>query len=357
MSRLNVHLGEAAFYECRSATSIYVPGSIKEIKDMTFSGCTAVVDITISEGVEIIGEGAFQSIEAWEVVLPDGVKQIDDYAFNNAKKLTSLTIPDSVTEIGERAFAWCSALLRIHIGTGVTSIGTNAFVVSTEKKFTLESENETAWTYDWTGDKRVIAYRITFMDRDGLPLLSDFVGMGEKTLAYAPEMEDFSTKEADYTFTGWEPEITEETVVDGDAEYTPVYESAAKKYLVQFKDHDGTKIADLELPYGTDLYGARPDDPQRKADEHYTYTFSGWSPALTEGTKVTKAAEYVAQYTSVERLYTLTFLDYDGTTLKEVKKPYGTVIADEAPTPERASDEEHSYTFTGWQPAIDEGTY
>lgn len=112
-------LGKEVFYECRSATSIYVPGSIKEIKNMTFSDCTAVVDITISEEVEIIGEGAFQNIEAWEVVLPDGIKQINDFAFNNAKKRTF--------------------------------IGTNVFMVGTEKKFMLESENETAGAHDWTG--------------------------------------------------------------------------------------------------------------------------------------------------------------------------------------------------------------
>lgn len=65
-------------------------GQYKKIKDMTFSGCKAAVDITISEGGVIIGEGASQNITVRSVVLPEGEKQIGDYAFNNAAKRTSI---------------------------------------------------------------------------------------------------------------------------------------------------------------------------------------------------------------------------------------------------------------------------
>ena len=52
-----------------------------------------------------IGNGAFEDCKSLtSVTIPDGVTKIDEYAFRGCENLTSITIPDSVTYIGEDAF-------------------------------------------------------------------------------------------------------------------------------------------------------------------------------------------------------------------------------------------------------------
>jgi len=345
-------LGDRAFYECTSAASIHVPGSVREVKSMTFSACRAARAITIDEGVESIGEAAFQGSAVTELTLPGSIKTIGDFAFNNSKSLHTLKIPDSVTGIGKKAFASCNALLRIHIGTGVASIGTNAFVVAGEKKFRLDSENETAWAYDWAADNRVIAYQITFKNADGSVLNSDFVPMGEKILTYAPLLEGHFTETETFTFTGWEPELTEDMVVAGDAEYTARYTSVERLYTLTFLDYDGTTLKEVQKPYGTVIAGEAPT-PERAAEGEHTYTFAGWQPALDEGDTLTGDAAYEAVYTSGLKQCRVVFQNHDGSVLKSFSVPYGETVSGRAPAASRQREGLNTYSFAGWQPALD----
>ena len=350
-------IGETAFYECRAASSIHVPGSVREIPKFAFAYCEKAADIQIDEGVEIIGETAFQSCGCKELTLPGSVKTIGERAFGHSKNLWKLTIPDSVTTIGPYAFTWCNILRVITIGTGVTSIGENAFALSKEKGTQLYSENDTVWAYDWTGDKRVISYYVTFRHFDDEWSFFHLIPMGDKLLDWAPNVWDDYTDEEILTFAGWEPELTEESVVTCDAEYVAVFTSEPRKYHVVFKDYDGSVISDLQLPYGTDIYTAKPADPEREPDADHTYQFAGWTPALTEGTMVTGDAEYTATYADADRKYSIRFLDHDGSVISDLQLPYGTDIYAAKPADhEREADESNTYTFSGWEPALPEGT-
>lgn len=71
-----------------------------------------------------------------------------------------------------------------------------------------------------------------------------------------------------------------------------------KKYTVTWKNHDGSVLeTDTGVTHGTTptYNGATPQKPE---DEHFTYTFNGWSPALEA---VTGDAEYTAQFTAVSK--------------------------------------------------------
>ena len=82
----------------------------------------------ITYSVTSIGEWAFADCSSLtSVTIPESVTYIGYYAFDYCSSLTSLTIPNSVTSIGEGAFDYCSSLTSITIPNSVTSIGDRAF--------------------------------------------------------------------------------------------------------------------------------------------------------------------------------------------------------------------------------------
>ena len=142
-----------AFSGCTSLTSIMIPDSVTSIGDEVFINCTNLASITIPDSVTSIGDGAFwnctnltsitfgtnskftsiavsafyQCTSLTSITIPDSVTSIGESAFAGCSSLTSITIPDSVTSIGNGAFSGCTSLTSITILDGVTSIGRGAF--------------------------------------------------------------------------------------------------------------------------------------------------------------------------------------------------------------------------------------
>ncbi|MCH5292725.1 MAG: leucine-rich repeat domain-containing protein [Treponema sp.] len=70
-------------------------------------------DVTIPDGVRIIGSNAFEAKAITSVVIPSGVVQIQSLAFFNCSELTSVTLPVSVREIADDAFWYCDSLKNL----------------------------------------------------------------------------------------------------------------------------------------------------------------------------------------------------------------------------------------------------
>ncbi len=90
-------------------------------------------------------------------------------------------------------------------------------------------------------------------------------------------------------------------------------------------------------------YGATPSfdsaTPTKPSTAQYSYSFTGWSPQVSE---VTGDIIYTAQFSETVRSYPVTFVNFDGTTLKVESVLYGNGAT--APgVPGRTG-----YTFAGW---------
>ena len=125
-------IGEHAFFDFSSLTSVTIPDSVTSIGNDAFYGCSDLTSITIPDSVTSFGDGAFSLCYGLKsFTIPNRVINIGSYAFFGCIGLTSITIPDSVTNIGDHAFNYCTNLTSITIpfvgekadGTGATHFG------------------------------------------------------------------------------------------------------------------------------------------------------------------------------------------------------------------------------------------
>ena len=159
-------IGDSAFFDCTSLTSVIIPKSVTSIGSLAFLGCIRLTNVTIPDGVTSIGDAAFAGsstsinvsrenknycsvdgglynkqkttilhpgkIQNGTFRIPDGVTSIGGYAFDGYRSLTNVTIPDSVTNICYGAFLDCIKLTDVYY----------AGTASDWAKITIEEGNE-----------------------------------------------------------------------------------------------------------------------------------------------------------------------------------------------------------------------
>lgn len=165
-------IGEDAFQDNTTITSVTIPANVTEIGSNAFAGCTNLTSVnyegdwsnlTIQSGNPAVQDAANELLfdfdftpdntavivtsykgTAADVTIPSRyqgkpVTTIGHAAFFNSA-VTSVTIPDSVTSIDDNAFGFCSQLTNISIPNSVTYIGFSAFAHCTSlKSITLPS--------------------------------------------------------------------------------------------------------------------------------------------------------------------------------------------------------------------------
>jgi hypothetical protein len=123
-----VSIGNYAFYNNSTLTSVTIPDSVTSFGYEAFAGCSSLTGVTVPRSVTMIGNLAFAYCTSMtNVTMRDGVAYILDEAFTSCSSLTSVTVPNSVTFIGDLVFSECGSLTNITIGSGVTIIGESEF--------------------------------------------------------------------------------------------------------------------------------------------------------------------------------------------------------------------------------------
>ena len=78
--------------------------------------------------------------------------------------------------------------------------------------------------------------------------------------------------------------------------------------------------------------------PVKPENGQFTYTFAGWNPKLS---KVTNNITYTAQFTPVEKTFTVTWVNYDGTELeKDENVAYNSDPSYDGETPVKPENEQ-----------------
>ncbi len=119
-----------------------VPNSVTEIGNSAFSECSSLTTVNIPNSVNAIGLHAFLDCSSLTSVnIPNSVTKIEYQAFSGCSSLTTVNIPNSVTAIEWFAFMGCSSLTTINIPNSVTEIGNWAFSSSGITDINVSSSN------------------------------------------------------------------------------------------------------------------------------------------------------------------------------------------------------------------------
>lgn len=271
-------------------TSIVITESVTGIGDYAFTGCSKVTSVSIAEGVEFIGEGAFaetgitqlnlpQSITDVEAyafyscmdletaVLPNNLKEIDMATFGFCKELTDITLPTSLEEIGSDAFLWC-AFSNIQIPDSVSYIGMGAFTACTNlQAVTLPANLESISMSLFMNCLSLVEIRVPEKVRE---IASDaFRDTSSNLKIYAPA--------GSYTATDWAAENTDYTVIVEDNQGSDTL-AAPTNFKATYTENGVQLSWSLYPDTSVDTYII-----QRKQDEGaYQTVFNGEALEMTD---------------------------------------------------------------------------
>ena len=101
-------------YIPKNIINCIVPNSVTNIGDNAFSNCKSLTSITIPTSVTSISHWAFELCESLkEIVIPNSVINIGHGAFYRCDSLISIIIPDSVISICDWVFISCESLKEV----------------------------------------------------------------------------------------------------------------------------------------------------------------------------------------------------------------------------------------------------
>lgn len=180
-------IGDNAFTNCTTLTSLTIPASVITIGEAALAGCTGVTAFIVEEGNQsfTVEDGVLYDKEkttlvacpagkSGTVTIPGTVATIEANGFYNCSKLTSIELPSSLKRIKDAAFVGCSSLTTMNIPASMNrySIGLGAFTGCTNMESFTVSEGSKGYAA-----KDGVLY---LLDPMGLGTLSELVAYPNK---------------------------------------------------------------------------------------------------------------------------------------------------------------------------------
>ena len=181
-------IGNSAFTSCFGLTSITIPDSVTSIGDRAFSFCNGITSITIPNSVTTLGTLVFEGNSLASIIvdennlnyssqdgvlfnkaktaircypagkiessysIPNSVTSIEEWAFQNCSYIKSIIISNRVTKIGSYAFYFCSGLTSAYFyGYAPANFGTSVFLGTAANFSIFYLEGKSGWTNPWKG--------------------------------------------------------------------------------------------------------------------------------------------------------------------------------------------------------------
>ena len=353
LKELNIYgntasIASEAFNGCTALEKVYISGNMQTIGDYAFKDCTALDDVTLSGTVSSLGLIPFTGCEKLKnvtflgtdyytcdnsiiygmsggakarvieclegreskYVKPSeltGITSIAPEAFRGCDNLREIDLSESeITTVPEYAFADTGELRTVKLPTSCTQIGDNAFNGSTIDRLEASQYLTLLGQQAFAGLKNANKDVVLCSPEDSY--LYNYGVLNGFTVDTTPLVEYFTVN-----FRDWNEELGGYALV-ADAEQ---------------------RVKGGEA--------ATPPTPAGKSGE----TFQYWDPDPSEITADTVCTAIYSKDDPDANKLTVTFQDWDGTVIKEIKVASGGSIAD-ADLPNTSNLVRDGYVFIGW---------
>ena len=124
-----VTVGPSAFESCETIRTLTVSEGIESIGDVAFGYCSNLESVTLpQESLISIGNSAFSGCETLESIsIPDSVTELQDAAFKDCTSLKNVRLTSGIYYLRKMMFMGCTSLTHIDIPSGVNRIWESAF--------------------------------------------------------------------------------------------------------------------------------------------------------------------------------------------------------------------------------------
>ncbi len=184
-------------------------------------------------------------------------------------------------------------------------------------------------------------YTAKFFDYDGTLLWETTLDYGTQ-IVYGGDKKPVREKDVqfEYTFSDWNAPLG---IITDDISFLPVFSSTLRSYTIRFVNYNGDLLKEYPVEYGTSpaYDGITPEKPSTVEEQ---FAFAGWDSTLSE---CTGDKTYTAQFTASPRMYKISFVNFDGSLVKETEFGYGSIPFCDI-TPAREAENKYTYTFSGW---------
>lgn len=392
-------IGEDAFQDNTTITSVTIPANVTEIGSNAFADCTnltsvnykgdwsnltiqsgnpavedaaneqlfdfeftpdntavivkhyrgAAADVTIpsrykGKPVTAINNAAFPNSAVTSVTIPDSITSIPDAAFVNCSQLTNISIPNSVTYIGFSAFSSCTSLKSITLPSSLRTIGNSAFADCPSLMTVTYPGSKKQWD-KITGKDQLLNIPLVCNKLEATFTADGTTFAPAQTIDRGEKFEEpAEPSKENHTFAGW---YNGDEKFDFDADTTKapnVLNLVAKwdinKYTVQFVSDYGS-FADQTVEHGKPIETDKLTIPEVEG-----FTFDGWYTDENrtiefDFTKPIKSNTTVyAKWTAKD--YEVSFITEHGNAPDSQNVPYNKTATD----PGELTAE--GYTFIGW---------
>lgn len=111
----------------KKQSTLKIPYGVKFIKPYTFTYCSDINKLELSETVERIGRESFSRSGLEKLENTMNVERIDMYAFLKCEKLETVSLSEKMKVIDQGAFSGCSSLNTFSVEGKLSSVGISAF--------------------------------------------------------------------------------------------------------------------------------------------------------------------------------------------------------------------------------------
>ena len=340
-----------AFEGCEKLETVNITGNMSSIGDYVFKNCPALNDVTLSgtinslglipftgcdklSNVSFLGNDYFSCDNSIIYGMSGGAKaRIIECLEGRTSKYVKPSELAGVTSIAPRAFQGCDALREIDLTESeITTVPEYAFADTTEMR-TIKLPTTCTTIEDY-------AFKNSGMDRLEASQYLNLIGQHafDDLLKANPKPEDVVICSPENSYLYNYAKLKGFTV-----DTTPLVEY----FTVNFRDWN-EKLGSYALVPDAEQRvkggeAATPPTPAGKSGEVFQY----WDPDPSEITAdVTITAMYSKEDPDANKL-TVTFQDWDGTVIKEIKVSSGGSIAD-ADLPNTSNLVRDGYIFIGW---------